>query len=238
VAGDKVADMNRSGRSTQPAVNVRRPGDPGPDLSGITLIHRAMVTDTGRLAELTTAIAQRRRPCGPKRAKAIARYVALMCESIHHHHTMEDDELWPVIAASAGDYVDLTELTEDHAALDPRLDRLRVTASAFGRSGDPELARPLAAGLADLHRLLEAHIADEERELFPVIRRYVSVPDWAAIEKAAQRSGRLSFEGPRILAVATDIERATLAAGVPGPLMLLLRYLSARHRRFDRAVFG
>ena len=230
--------MNNSARSAQPAVNVRRPGDPEPDLSGITLTHRAMVTDTRRLAELTAAIAQRRLPCGPKRAKAVARYVELMCESIHHHHTMEDDVLWPVIEASAGDFIDLTELTEDHAALDPRLDRLRVHAAAFGRSADPEMARPLAAGLADLHRLLEAHIADEERDLFPVIRRYVSLKDWESIEKAARRTGRLSFEGPRILGVATDVERATLAAGVPGPLMLLLRYLAARHRRFERAVFG
>lgn len=230
--------MNNSARSAQPAVNVRRPGDPDPDLSGITLTHRAMVTDTRRLAELTAAVAQRRLPCGPKRTKAVARYVELMCESIHHHHTMEDDVLWPVIEASAGDFIDLTELTEDHAALDPRLDRLRVHAAAFGRSADPEMARPLAAGLADLHRLLEAHIADEERDLFPVIRRYVSLKDWESIEKAARRTGRLSFEGPRILGVATDVERATLAAGVPGPLTLLLRYLAARHRRFERAVFG
>lgn len=230
--------MNNSARPAQPHVNVRRPGDPDPDLSGIILTHRAMVTDTRRLAELTTAVAQRRVPCSPGRAKAAARYVELMCESIHHHHTMEDEVLWPVIEASAGDLIDLTELTEDHAALDPRLDRLREHAAAFGRSADPELARPLAAGLADLHRLLEAHIADEERDLFPVIRRYVSIKDWESIEKAARRTGRLSFEGPRILGVATDTERAKIAAGVPGPLMMLLRYFSARHRRFERAVFG
>lgn len=187
--------MNNSARPAQPHVNVRRPGDPDPDLSGIILTHRAMVTDTRRLAELTTAVAQRRVPCSPGRAKAAARYVELMCESIHHHHTMEDEVLWPVIEASAGDLIDLTELTEDHAALDPRLDRLREHAAAFGRSADPELARPLAAGLADLHRLLEAHIADEERDLFPVIRRYVSIKDWESIEKAARRTGRLSFEG-------------------------------------------
>jgi len=197
-----------------------------------------MVTDTARLADLTTAIAQRRLPCAPRRARAIARYVALMCESIHHHHTMEDDVLWPVIRAAAGAFVDLTELTEDHAALDPRLDRLKTAAATFGRSAEPELARPLAAGLSDLHRLLEAHIADEERDLFPVIRRHVSTRDWQAVEKAAQRTGRLSFEGPRILAVATDTERAALATNVPAPLMALLRYMAWRHRAFERAVFG
>lgn len=209
-----------------------------PDLSGIMLAHRAMVADIGRLADLTTAIAQRRMPCTPQRARALTRYLELMCESIHHHHTMEDDVLWPVIEAAAGDFVDLTELTADHAALDPRLDRLREHAAAFGRSGDPELARPLAAGLADLHRLLAAHIADEERELFPVIRRHVTVAAWEAVETAARKTGRLSFDGPRVLAVATDAERAKIAAAVPGPLMLLLGYLARRHRRLERAVFG
>ncbi|MCV7434866.1 hemerythrin domain-containing protein [Mycolicibacterium bacteremicum] len=228
---DKVIGMNSSGHKAQLAAVE-------PDLSGILLAHRAMVTDIGRLADLTTAIAQRRTPCTVKRARAINRYLELMCESIHHHHTMEDDVLWPIIESSAAGLVDLTELTDDHAALDPRLDALRAAAAAFARSGDTELARPLAAGLADLHRLLHAHIADEERELFPVIRRHVSVADWEAVETAARKTGRLSFDGPRVLAVATDTERATIAAGVPGPLMLLLRYLAARHARFDRAVFG
>lgn len=209
-----------------------------PDLSGILLAHRAMVTDIGRLADLTTAIAQRRTPCSAKRARSIARYVDLMCESIHHHHTMEDDVLWPVIESSAAGLVDLTELTDDHATLDPRLDRLRASATAFARSGDTELARPLAAGLADLHRLLHAHIADEERELFPVIRRHVTTADWEAVETAARKTGRLSFDGPRVLAVATDAERATIAGAVPAPLMMLLRYLVWRHNRFARAVFG
>lgn len=209
-----------------------------PDLSGILLAHRAMVTDIGRLAELTTAIAQRRTPCSVSRARAITRYVALMCESIHHHHTMEDDVLWPIIESSAAGLVDLTELTDDHATLDPRLDRPRTVATAFARSGDAELARPLAAGLADLHRLLHAHIADEERELFPVIRRHVSVADWQAVETAARKTGRLSFEGPRVLAVATDAERATIAAELPAPLLLLLRFLTWRHNRFERTVFG
>lgn len=227
----KVITMNSSEQQHQLLTLV-------PDLSGIMLAHRAMVTDIGRLADLTTAIAQRRTPCTVKRARAITRYLDLMCESIHHHHTMEDDVLLPIIESSAAGLVDLTELTEDHAILDPRLDRLRGHAATFARSGDPEMARPLAAGLADLHRLLEAHIADEERELFPVIRRHVTVADWEAVETAARKTGRLSFDGPRVLAVATDAERAKIAAAVPGPLMLLLGYLVRRHRRFERAVFG
>ncbi len=220
-------------------VTARRPGDPEPDLLGISLAHRAMVTDVGRVATLTSAFADGGMTCTPRRARAVARYVNLLCDSVHHHHTTEDQILWPVIEASAGGSVDLTELTEDHAALDPRLDRLRALAAGFRVNvGDKESAAPLAAGLTELHGLLHEHIADEEREIFPVIRQYVSVDDWAAVEKAAQRSGRMSFDGPRTVAVMTEQERVALSETVSPILLALITVLSVRHRRFDRRVFG
>ena len=220
-------------------VTARRPGDPEPDLLGISLAHRAMVTDVGRVATLSSAFADGGMTCTPRRARAVARYVNLLCDSVHHHHTTEDQILWPVIEASAGGSVDLTELTEDHATLDPRLDRLRALAAGFRLNvGDKESAAPLAAGLTELHGLLHEHIADEEREIFPVIRQYVSVDDWAAVEKAAQRSGRMSFDGPRTVAVMTEQERVALSETVSPILLALITVLSVRHRRFDRRVFG
>lgn len=220
-------------------VTARRPGDPEPDLLGISLAHRAMVTDVGRVATLTSAFADGGMTCTPRRARAVARYVNLLCDSVHHHHTTEDQILWPVIEASAEGSVDLTELTEDHAALDQRLDRLRALAAGFRLNvGDKESAAPLAAGLTELHGLLHEHIADEEREIFPVIRQYVSVDDWAAVEKAAQRSGRMSFDGPRTVAVMTEQERVALSETVSPILLALITVLSVRHRRFDRRVFG
>ncbi|MDV3126617.1 hemerythrin domain-containing protein [Mycobacterium sp. 21AC1] len=218
---------------------ARNPGDAEPDLTGITLAHRAMVTDVGRVAALTTAFADGRRTCAPNQARAVARYVALLCDSIHHHHTTEDQVLWPVIESVTSNSVDLTELTEDHAALDPELDRLRELSAGFRLNfGNAESAAPLAAGLAHLHTLLHEHIADEEREIFPVIRRYVAADDWAAVEKAAQRAGRMSFDGPRTLAVMTDNERIRLSENVSPVLIGLIKLLSMRHRRFDRRVFG
>lgn len=210
-----------------------------PELLGITLAHRAMLTDVGRLVAAVAEIGDGREPCSARRADAIARYTELMCESIHHHHTMEDDVLWPVIDASAGGIVDLTELTDDHAALDPRLDIIRHRATAFRvAGGDRRTAMLLAAELADLHNLLSEHIAEEERDVFPVIRQYVSVNDWQTIEKTAQRTGRLSFDGPRTVAASTEEERAALAKEVNPILRLLLTALAWRHRRFEDEVFS
>jgi hypothetical protein len=64
------------------------------------------------------------------------------------------------------------------------------------------------------------------------------VTDWTTVERAAQRGGRLSFDGPRIFAVVTDEERAEMLAGVSPVLLLVVKMLSWRHARFDRLVFG
>ncbi|WP_166907023.1 hemerythrin domain-containing protein [Mycobacterium sp. DL440] len=221
------------------SVSPRRAGDPAPDLLGITLAHRAMLTDLLRLSDLAGSVRDRDVICTPGRARAISRYVELLCDSTHHHHTTEDAVLWPVILASVGDHVDLSELTEDHAALDPRLEQLRARAAAFRLSmGDRQIAGLMAIELAELAALLTEHINDEEMEVFPLITEHVSVADWATVEKAARRSGWLWFEGPRSLAVMTDDERTQLAQQVGIELRMILAVVGLRYRRLERAVFG
>ena len=198
------------------------------------LAHRAMLTDVGRLADVVALIRDGQQPCSPARARSIARYTELLCESIHHHHTVEDQVLWPVIDVCAAGIIDLSELTEDHAALDPRLDVIRHGANAFRvAGGDRRTAKLLGAELADLRTLLTEHIAEEERDIFPVIRRHVSVATWQAVEKTAQRTGRLSFDGPRTLAVMSEDERATLTEQLSPALRVVIGVLSRRHRKFE-----
>jgi len=226
-------------KSPQPVtVTPRQPHDPEPELIGITLAHRAMLTDVTRLVTAVTAIGEGRQRCSTRRAQAIARYTDLLCESIHHHHTVEDTVLWPVIDACAGGVVDLTELTDDHAALDPRLEIIGHRANAFRIAGDRRTAALLGAELGDLRNLLTEHIAEEERDIFPVIRQYVSVADWQVVEKTAQRTGRLTFDGPRTVGAATDDERAALAKEVSPALRLLLAVLAWRYRKFADEVFS
>ncbi|MGY4711748.1 hemerythrin domain-containing protein [Mycolicibacterium sp. CBM1] len=220
-------------------VTARQPGEPDPDLLGLVIAHRVLLADIGRLADVVADIRDGRQRCSPARARSIARYTELMCESIHHHHSIEDHVLWPVIEASATGLIDLTELTEDHAALDPRLAVIRRRANGFRvAGGDQRTARLLAAELADLRTLLTEHITEEEHDIFPVIRKYVSVASWQAVENAAQRTGRLSFDGPRMVAAMDADERATAIQQLSPPMRALFRLLSRRHRALDRAVFA
>lgn len=221
------------------AVTPRQAGEPKPDLLGITLAHRAMLVDLVRLTELAKAVRDRNVICTSARARAISQYIEMLCDSIHHHHTTEDTVLWPVIQASVGDHLDLSELTDDHAALDPRLDQLRARAAAFRLSnGDRKVAFLMAFELAELTAMLTEHINDEEQELFPLITEHVSVADWEAVAAAARAGSRMAFDGPRSLAVMTDDERATMAGQLSIGMRAMLAVLALRHRRVVRTVFG
>lgn len=225
--------------TTSTTVSPRCAGDPAPDLLGIALAHRAMLADLLRLGDLAAAVRDRDVICTPGRARAISQYVERLCDSIHHHHTTEDAVLWPVIQASVGDHVDLSELIDDHAALDPRLEQLRARAAAFRLSmGDRHIAGLMAIELAELAALLTEHINDEEMEVFPLITEHVSVADWAAVEKAARDGSRMSFDGPRSMTVVTDDERAALTQHTGIGQRVLLAGLLVLHRRRERAVFG
>ena len=224
--------------STDPIrVRPRAAGDPVPDVLGMRLAHRAMLRDANRLTDLAERLAATP-ATGQRRADAVARYVRDFADSVHHHHSVEDDALWPVLAASAGPHVDLTELSDDHAALDPALDRLRASADAFRARPAEDAATALAVELAELRDTLTGHIGDEEASVFPVIERHVSVADWAAVEARIRARARLSFEAPRVLAVTTPEERATIEQEGGLALRLLLAVLVPPFRRRERAVFS
>ncbi|MET7773786.1 hemerythrin domain-containing protein [Nocardia sp. NPDC005366] len=202
-----------------------------PDITGMKIAHRAMLADTRRFALIAGQIAAGS-PCPQRRSAAIAEYLHLLCDSIHHHHTVEDDALWPIVIAAAGPAVDIHELEDDHVQLDAILGKLRERASAFAVAGDRRrAATELAETLEAVHALLAEHIADEEKVVFPIIDRYVSLDDWARVEQAAKKGGNLRFEAPRMVHHADEQELAKLKAAV-GPVIRLL--LNVMVRSFDK----
>ena len=196
------------------------------DLLGMQVAHRGMLADSDRFATILTDVGAGA-PCSRRRASAIGAYLRDFADSIHHHHTVEDDVLWPLIVEAVGDAVDLSELTDDHDSLDPLLDRLRALTAHFVasyRSADPDPSTAVGLGrlLRDLHTMLDEHIAEEERLVFPVIRAHLTPDAWASVEETARTSGKLGFEFPRFLVHTTpdELDRALADGGVGLRLML------------------
>ncbi|WP_433622356.1 hemerythrin domain-containing protein [Nocardia sp. CA-120079] len=202
-----------------------------PDVTGMRIAHRGMIADTRRFAQITAQIAAGS-ACPHRRVAAITEYLNLLCDSIHHHHTIEDDVLWPVLIASAGPDVDVRELEDDHIHVDELLSTLRTRAAAFAVASDKQAAAAeLAETLETAHALLSEHIADEEKVVFPIIDEYVSLEDWARVEKAAKQGGNLKFEVPRVLQHATEPELARMKQEAGLVIRLMLKVLV---RGFDK----
>ncbi|NUR84287.1 MAG: hemerythrin domain-containing protein [Nonomuraea sp.] len=207
-----------------------------PNMLGFRIMHRAMRGDARRLAVLMNAIATGEQQAGEARLTAIAAFTTKVCAGIHHHHQAEDDVLWPVIVRSAGAEVDLSDLTDDHAALDPLLDE--ITSAAARLTSDGQAVRRMAKSLTSLADLLDEHIEEEERLIFPVVAAYVSEEDWKKVEAEVQKGGDLRFDLPRIGQYAQPEELAELRR-LAGPVLSALLVLTARgHRRRQKLIFG
>ncbi|MFB9381805.1 hemerythrin domain-containing protein [Pseudonocardia petroleophila] len=217
-----------------------------PNLVGMRLAHRMIVTDLLRLTQVARGISERSVACSDRRAFAIGDWVRSLCVEIRHHHLVEDGTAWPLVDRFAGAYVDLGVLSADHRAMDPMLERLRVAVAALEEAPPAErgvVGRALTAALTTLRDHVVEHVEAEEAEVFPAVERHVPAAEWARVEKAAGRGGAgLAFMLPRFLAVAVDDEHRTVfgpAGRAERALMAVLAWvLVPLHRRRERLVFG
>ncbi|SHL38637.1 Hemerythrin HHE cation binding domain-containing protein [Pseudonocardia thermophila] len=225
--------------------NVQSSPD-APSVAGMRMAHRIMTGDLIRLTSAVERIADGTTRCPDDRATALASWLDELAAEIRHHHRIEDDVAWPVITAAAGECVDLSELTGDHAALEPMLDGVRDACAAVVAAPAEQratAARPLATALAELRDHLLEHIENEETTLFPIIRRHVPVTEWVKVEQAAGTGGgRMAFQLPRMLDATTPAERAEVLAAAGAGTRVVLGLLGALlrpgYRRRERLVFG
>lgn len=228
--------------TAQPTVTPRHPGDAEPNLTDYVVVHRAMTVDLHRLAAAADEIAQRAAAVGPRRAAALRDYLAGVDSEIRSHHHVEDEVVWPLLVALAGPEVGLTGLTDDHHRLDPLLDAADELADRLAADpADHTVAVRLAATLGELSELLDRHVADEERDVFPLIRRLVRVEDYARLQRRFRDNlsvRALPFVVPWAVRHATAEERPRILADAGWPLRMLLAIFQGRFTARERLAFG
>jgi hemerythrin-like domain-containing protein len=237
--------MTTTSPAPQPAfaVTPRRAGEPEADLLSFTLIHRALRSGTRQLADAAIGIAAGQ-PCSRERQRAIVHNALSVLHEITTHHEREDDVLWPVIVASVEGAeettVELADLSDDHVELHAVIGRAERALPSFAR--DPATgAAEFGAVMTEMADLLDEHIAEEEREVFPVIREHVSAPDFARCEQLFRKGtsiGQLMFLLPWVADQCTPDERAELMATAGRPLVVLLRLTEGRYLRRRDLVRG
>jgi hypothetical protein len=116
---------------------------------------------------------------------------------------------------------DAVELSDDHAALDPALNRRRAAADAFPSVLTRTPPPPSPPGRRAARR---PHIGDEEASVFPVIERHVSVAD----QPAATTEERATIQAHGGVGAEAAARRPGTAVPTPGEDGLLRLVL---HRR-------
>ena len=175
-----------------------------------------MTVDFARLAQVATELAAYP---DPARMAALRRYLESMSGEVASHHHVEDADVWPVLVAVGAMRPTLEELTDDHERLDPLLHRA-------GQLADAERASlELARTLSDVADLLAQHVADEERDIFPLLAEHVSVDDYRRIQQRFRSNlslRLLPFVVPWVASHATPEERPALLTSAGLPLRLVL----------------
>jgi hemerythrin-like domain-containing protein len=207
------------------------------DTWDMVLVHRVFRREFRMMPAVVRAV-----PAGDTaRAGIVGDHLANVALGLHHHHTAEDDLLWPLLLERDAVHTELINRMEaQHARLHEPLERIDQL-NARWRAGAGATDRDdLADVLAQASAALDEHLADEEQEVLPLVEKHLTPAEWAAVGERGRQvipKGRMAlvFLGA-IFEEATPAEKRRFLAELPPPARLLWRlfgdrvYATARDR--------
>jgi hypothetical protein len=197
------------------------------------LFHAALRRDLART--LDTLAAARNR--SPRHRQALIEHLGLVLGLLHHHHTSEDQGLWPLVRRRAPDLAAQLDMMEaEHAAVAAAIQSTRAAATRY--ASDPTLtADELLQAVAALRDTLLPHLDHEETEVMPRVMRALSRQDWSALARSEVRNrGSFALAGTGLLWTVDGLDaqrRSAFNRQVPALFRWLIdkRYGPAYRRR-------
>lgn len=174
-----------------------------------------------------------------------ARWLAT-AEVLHHHHTAEDEELWPRLqthAERAGadqDLQTLADMEAEHERLDSALDAGRDAFAAMAGHPCADHRNALEIRLSAAQEALLEHLAHEEAYALPMLQRTLTEEENEEFERAVGKSYPLRmipFLLPWVMDEVPDVARDRLLETTPPGYGLLLRLFRRRYERNERRAF-
>jgi len=221
-----------------PVLAARKAGDPEPDLTPLLVRHRAIRADVARLAALLAGLGDQRPR--PGQARALCGYTSAVVAALRRHERDEDEIIWPLIAATARQAVDLAPFSDDHKAIDALSGQ--VTRLLPGLPAGPAgCAATVGALASELALLLDEHIAEEEAQLLPAMRRYLPAEACRWCERRIARRtpvADLRFSVPWLVRHARGDETRRLLAAGGWRFRVVLAVSRQRYDRLERGTFG
>jgi len=211
-------------------------GPPRGRFTIVYLIHEAFRRD---LARLSGALRVPR--MSPPRARALQARWEYVDQQLHHHHSVEDDSLWPLVRPKLQGRNEqlavLDEMEADHRKLLPEGRAVSDEFESFAARPEDAAGTALADHLDALTALLGEHLDSEESRCFPVIDEALTPEEFEAFGKATAKAvGMRGSAGffPWIFDSSDPVERAAVLSMPPPPVRLLCRYVW--EPRYERRV--
>lgn len=177
------------------------------------------------------------------RAARLCDCVDELTTGLEHHHTNEDELLWPKLLDRVGiDTAIVLKAEEQHERVHELLEivqcqtrQFRATAAAADRDG-------LAATLAELDEALREHMADEEQFVLPLVEAHLTVAEWAELGergRAGIPKDRLLIQLGWMLDGTSPADQRAFLRELPMPARVAWRLVGKRRFAREKAeVYG
>ncbi|MGI5456907.1 hemerythrin domain-containing protein [Streptomyces sp. CA-249302] len=160
------------------------PSNQRPYTHEMVVVHRVFRRESALAPRLVRAV-----PDGDTaRAAQLAAHLDDYVMGLHHHHSLEDELVWPLLHARGADGVLVERMEEQHRRIDRTLAVVAEWQPAWLREANPIAREELALALAEHHTVLLEHLDDEERLVLPLVAEHLTVAEWDLV-------GRRGLEG-------------------------------------------
>lgn len=212
------------------------------DLNGMYMAHHAFRRDLARFA-----VAARQTPLEDAEVwRALAVRWAQFSGILHHHHTTEDDALWPQLLeivdarGDAAGRATLEAMEAEHSVIDPMLAGCAAGFAAMAQTPDAATRDRLAQTAETARDTLSDHMGHEEREALPLVQELLSTEGWGRVEKAAGEGKsvkELFFLVPWVADGLTAEQLETAFRSVGKPFTWLLALTRGGYARREAIAF-
>lgn len=202
-----------------------------PDTTDMVLVHRVFRREFRLAPRLVRQV-----PAGDTaRAERVAAHIADLADALHHHHSGEDDLVWPKLLQRAQFEADLViRMQTQHEAVAGLLLAVQNLLCTWRTTGSLVTRGLLAERLEQLSAALDEHLAEEERRILPLVEEHLSVAEWAQVGErgfADTPKNRLLFFLGAALEEATPAELGVFLPQVPLPGRIAYRLVGRRQYR-------
>jgi hypothetical protein len=171
------------------------------------------------------------------RAAVIGEFYLDLANGLHHHHTCEDELLWPLLLQRVGQLnTDLVRRMESqHERLAVLLDQVSVLLPRWRDTADAATRDELAAVIAQASAALDEHLTEEENQILPLVSEHLTHTEWEALRKRGQQGLPKNHKAfillGAILEDATTTEHAAFLRLLPTPIRLAWHLIGHRIHR-------